>query len=282
MSRTYLAFLLRRPGRRRPDAQPARRHGPMARRAVERRPLGPGPVGLRRCRAPLARRPGGRRRPGRRARGRCWRGHPTRARWPTRRSARSSCCGSHPTTCRPAPAARRQAGPADALTAATTWGWPYDRLTYANAVLPEAMIAVGTRPARRRPATRRAGPARLAARTSRRTTATCPSSRPEGEAPGDRRPSFDQQPIEVAALAEAARTALGHHWDARWARLLARCAAWFDGDNDSRLPMRDAETGGGYDGLEARLGQPEPGCGVDARVARHLPAGARARRRAAS
>ncbi len=30
-----------------------------------------------------------------------------------------------------------------ALSAATTWGWPYDRLTYANAVLPEAMIAVG-------------------------------------------------------------------------------------------------------------------------------------------
>ncbi len=71
-----------------------------------------------------------------------------------------------------------------------------------------------------------------------------------GRGPHDPRPGFDQQPIEVAALAEAARTALDATRDERWAALLQRCAAWFTGENDRGLVMADEATGGGFDGLE--------------------------------
>lgn len=135
------------------------------------------------------------------------------------------------------------------LAAATTWGWPYDRLTYANAVLPEAMIAVGR--ALHDGDLRSDGLTLLAWLQDEQTLDGHLSVVPAGgRAPGDRRPSFDQQPIEVAALAEAARTAFEDTGDPRWAGLLARCEAWFAGDNDSHLPIRDPLTGGACDGLE--------------------------------
>ncbi|MCB2178145.1 MAG: hypothetical protein KQH57_20240 [Actinomycetales bacterium] len=135
------------------------------------------------------------------------------------------------------------------LSTATTWGWPYDRLTYANAVLPEAMIAVGR--ALRDVDLRHDGLTLLGWLEEEQTLdghlSVVPSA---GRAPGDRRPSFDQQPIEVAALAEAARTAFADTGDGRWAMLLANCEAWFEGDNDGNLPIRDPATGGACDGLE--------------------------------
>ena len=73
----------------------------------------------------------------------------------------------------------------------------------------------------------------------------------QGRAQGDRRPAFDQQPIEVAASPRprARRTTLTG--DRRWTDVVELCARWFDGDNDSGDPVRDELTGGGYDGLEA-------------------------------
>ena len=71
-----------------------------------------------------------------------------------------------------------------------------------------------------------------------------------GWQPGEPRPGFDQQPIEVAALADACATAFAVTGDPRWAHEVAVAAAWFEGDNDTRIPMRDPATGGGYDGLE--------------------------------
>jgi hypothetical protein len=71
-----------------------------------------------------------------------------------------------------------------------------------------------------------------------------------GRGPGDARPGFDQQPIEVAAIAEGAATALRFTGDPRWAVVLERCAAWFEGENDTGAPVRDLTTGGGFDGLE--------------------------------
>jgi hypothetical protein len=71
-----------------------------------------------------------------------------------------------------------------------------------------------------------------------------------GRGPGDIRPAFDQQPIEVATLAEAASRALQITGDNQWADVLAQCAAWFLGANDSGLPLFDLATGGGHDGLE--------------------------------
>ncbi|MCG2797063.1 MAG: glycosyltransferase [Cellulomonas sp.] len=131
----------------------------------------------------------------------------------------------------------------------TAWPWPEERLSYANAVLPEAMIAIGM--ALLDDALRHDGLVLLAWLDDEQTVDGHLSVVPAGgRGRDDRRPGFDQQPIEVAALAEAARTALLATRDSRWASLLTRCEAWFVGANDSGLPMRDAVTGGGFDGLE--------------------------------
>lgn len=130
-----------------------------------------------------------------------------------------------------------------------TWPWPYERLTYANAVLPEAMIAVGR--ALHDGDLRRHGLILLGWLEDQQTVDGHLSVVPAGgRSPGDTRPGFDQQPIEVAALAEAGRTAHLATRDGRWTTLLERCVAWFEGDNDSAVAVRDPATGGGFDGLE--------------------------------
>lgn len=129
------------------------------------------------------------------------------------------------------------------------WPWPYEQLTYANAVLPEAMIAVGR--ALYDEDLRHDGLRLLGWLEDEQTVDGHLSVVPAGgRRQGERGPAFDQQPIEVSALAEAARTALAATRDPRWSELLARCAAWFEGDNDGHLALRDPATGGGYDGLE--------------------------------
>jgi hypothetical protein len=72
-----------------------------------------------------------------------------------------------------------------------------------------------------------------------------------GAGPGDARPGFDQQPIEVAALADACVRAARLSSAERWRVGLESAVAWFLGDNDAGTPMWDPVSGGGYDGLRA-------------------------------
>jgi hypothetical protein len=72
-----------------------------------------------------------------------------------------------------------------------------------------------------------------------------------GSDPWDLRPAFDQQPIEVAALADACARAADYVKDDRWSAGLKGAVAWFLGDNDAHTPMFDPDSGGGYDGLSA-------------------------------
>lgn len=129
------------------------------------------------------------------------------------------------------------------------WPWPEEKLSYANPVVPEAMIAVG----------HVLGDAELLGRGIVLLRWLVDLQTPYGHlsvvpvgglSPGQAMPAFDQQPIEVAALAEAAATAsrLTHHDE--WRGVLELAVAWFEGQNDSRTPLREARTGGGRDGLE--------------------------------
>ena len=130
-----------------------------------------------------------------------------------------------------------------------TWPWPEERLTYANAVLPEAMIAAGTVLGER--SVLRRGLELLGWLLDHETLDGHLSPTPVGGAgPGDARPAFDQQPIEVAALADACARAAVADEDPRWIGGIAAAAAWFLGDNDSHAVMGDPATGGGFDGLE--------------------------------
>ena len=128
------------------------------------------------------------------------------------------------------------------------WRWPEARLTYASAVLPEALLAIGV--ALDDEATLRHGLALLGWLVALQTTGDHLSPIPvAGWAPGEELPAFDQQPIEVGALAEACARALAVTGDEAWSRLLDRCVAWFYGVNDLGLALYDPTTGGGNDGL---------------------------------
>jgi hypothetical protein len=130
-----------------------------------------------------------------------------------------------------------------------TWQWPEERLRYSNASMAEAVIAAGH--ALDRPLDVDRGLTMLQWLLDLETTnghlsvtASC------GRGPIDRGPMFDQQPIEVAAMADACWRAHAVTGDPSWLRGVSAATAWFDGDNDIGLPMHDPESGGGFDGLQ--------------------------------
>jgi hypothetical protein len=130
------------------------------------------------------------------------------------------------------------------------WPWPEPRLTYANAVLAEAMIAAGA--VRDDSTLRQRGLDLLGWLIEYETADGHLSPTPVGgRGPEDARPGFDQQPIEVAALADACARAAVVDAGAIWPDAVRAAAAWFMGDNDAGQVMWDPETGGGYDGLHA-------------------------------
>ncbi len=130
------------------------------------------------------------------------------------------------------------------------WPWPEERLTYANAAIAEALIAAGD--LLERPDVLANGLALLRWLIDRQLVGGHLSVVPmSGAGPNDLPPRFDQQPIEVAAIADACARAESATGDAHWRHGVDLAIAWFEGDNDSVTPMSDALTGGGFDGLTA-------------------------------
>lgn len=133
-------------------------------------------------------------------------------------------------------------------TGSAAWPWPEPRLAYANAALPEALIAAGEHLGDMRSLDD--GLQLLGWLLEVETRDDHLSVTPVGGWTfGEARPGFDQQPIEVAALADACARALRVTGDARWAQGLERAVNWFLGDNDGRCALYEPATGGGYDGL---------------------------------
>ena len=129
------------------------------------------------------------------------------------------------------------------------WPWPEPRLSYANAVLPDALIAAGDLLAR--PDVVEDGLTMLRWLLARETVDGHLSPTAVGGAgPDDRAPAFDQQPIEVAAMADACARAAAVTGDSGWRAGIELACGWFLGANDVGVVMWDPRTGGGYDGLQ--------------------------------
>ncbi len=128
------------------------------------------------------------------------------------------------------------------------WVWPEDRLRYANAALPEVLILAGHLLGDDRALDDGLRMLRwlVAVESSQGHVSVTPV---EGWASGEPRPGFDQQPIEVAALADACATAYDVTEDPWWRDQVHRCVAWFLGANDARVSLIDPVSGGGCDGL---------------------------------
>jgi hypothetical protein len=144
---------------------------------------------------------------------------------------------------------------ADAVTAIglpgvePAWPWPEARLTYSNASLCETLIAAGE--LLERPAVLADGLELLGWLLDRETAGDHLSpTGVDGAGRDDVGPSFDQQPIEVAAMATACGRALRVTGDAAWRVGVERSMGWFFGANDVGAVMCDLRTGACYDGLE--------------------------------
>jgi hypothetical protein len=128
------------------------------------------------------------------------------------------------------------------------WPWPAPRLSYANASIAEAVIVAGQR--LNDDQVLRGGLRMLkwllAGETRDGHLSVVPAG---GWGPGEQRPGFDQQPIEVAALADACVRAAAVTGDTSWLDGVGLAVAWFLGDNDAKVPLLDERTGGGCDGL---------------------------------
>ncbi|MDX6199660.1 MAG: hypothetical protein QOJ79_2811 [Actinomycetota bacterium] len=129
------------------------------------------------------------------------------------------------------------------------WPWPEPRLTYANAALPEVLMAAGA--ALDLPLVTVDGLMLLGWLLDVQTRDGHLSVVPVGgRGPMDAIGGFDQQPIEVAAVADACARAFALTDDPRWRDGVERAAAWFLGSNDANTSLLDPATGGGCDGLE--------------------------------
>lgn len=128
------------------------------------------------------------------------------------------------------------------------WPWPEPRLSYSNASLPEVLLAAGSLLGL--PQARADGLALLAWLLEVETSGDHLSMTPVGGwVSGEPRPGFDQQPIEVAALADACHRAYAMTGDPTWRSGLLHCEAWFRGANDAGVSLLDDISGGGCDGL---------------------------------
>lgn len=134
------------------------------------------------------------------------------------------------------------------LSTDTSWPWPERRLSYANAVLPETLIAAGS--ILDRPDVLDDGLTLLHWLLERETADGHLSPTPVGGADRNDAPRrFDQQPIEVAAMADACDRAHVVTGDDAWRRGVDLAIDWFAGSNDVGAVMWDVGTNGGYDGL---------------------------------
>jgi hypothetical protein len=128
------------------------------------------------------------------------------------------------------------------------WPWPAPRLSYANAAVAEAVIAAGEKLGR--DDLLRNGLRMLAWLLAGETRSGHLSVVPAaGWGRGEDRPSFDQHPTEVAALADACARAAAVTGDTTWLTGVEMSVTWLLGDNDARIPMLDERTGGCSDAL---------------------------------
>ncbi len=136
---------------------------------------------------------------------------------------------------------------------AENWPWPEDRLTYSNALLPNARLAIAQ--INSDAAETRAALEQLDWLVSLQLVngklgeshlSPIPNT---GYAHGDALLSFDQQPIELWHLADAAARAWHITHDEHWSEIVTACQGWFDGANTLGAIMFDPYSGGTFDGL---------------------------------
>lgn len=137
--------------------------------------------------------------------------------------------------------------------ASDDWSWCEHTATYANAILPHALIVAGKWiPDKEMYDT---GIESLEWLLKVQTAADGHLSVIGNHGWLDKdgkRSMFDQQPIEVKGLIDACLDVYLATGDKKWFEESERCLSWFLGQNDLQIPVCDYTTGGCGDGLECQ------------------------------
>jgi hypothetical protein len=132
------------------------------------------------------------------------------------------------------------------------WHWYEDKLTYCNAVLPQAMLICGQRMLN--DVMTAAGLESLSWLADLQRAETVgehfiPIGSNGFYQRGGEPARFDQQPIEAQSMVSACLEAYRVTKDKCWNIEAQRAFEWFLGRNDLKLPVYDPSTGGCRDGL---------------------------------
>ncbi|HEX2420865.1 MAG TPA: glycosyltransferase, partial [Acidimicrobiia bacterium] len=128
------------------------------------------------------------------------------------------------------------------------WVWPEDQLRYDNPRLPEALLASGH--ALSDPRLVNQGLLLLEWLVETEIGEHGFSFTPVGgRSASHRKPSYDQQPLEAWAMADACVRAAEVTGDTGWLVPADKAVTWFLGQNDQLIALYDSESGACCDGL---------------------------------
>jgi glycosyltransferase involved in cell wall biosynthesis len=137
-------------------------------------------------------------------------------------------------------------------TSEPDWPWFEDRLTYCNARLSQALMVSGARMENEEMMLAGVQSLDWLARIQRSADGCFAPIGSQGfYVRGGTKASFDQQPVEAAAMISASIEAQRLTGDDRWGTHAWRAYSWFLGQNALRQSLYDGRTGGCRDGLHA-------------------------------
>lgn len=145
------------------------------------------------------------------------------------------------------------------------WMWPEDRLTYANAALPHALLLAGNRLEREEMTTRGLAVLNWLLEVQEDHGVFAPVGSEGWLERGGQRAPFDQQPIEAQVTVEACLEAWRVTGQRSWVASARHVFDWFLGKNVLGQPLADVATGGCRDGLKA--GRQNPNQGAESTLA---------------
>ena len=134
------------------------------------------------------------------------------------------------------------------------WQWFEHELTYANAILPDALLSAYLIRRKQNFEWLEIGKSTLEFLISKtfENMMYVPVGQKEWYKRGKAKTLYDQQPEEPSAMVQALKTMYTATKDNRYRKLMCRTFYWFLGDNTRNQIMYDATTGGCYDGLGRR------------------------------
>jgi hypothetical protein len=130
------------------------------------------------------------------------------------------------------------------------WRWFESRLTYANAVLPQALFVAGQRWPKEGFLEVAEASFDFLARATTSENIFWPIGNCDWYPHGEEKALYDQQPIEAITMADAALTAFGLAQEPKYLDAFCRANDWFNGRNSLAEPLADVESGACCDGLQ--------------------------------